>query len=126
MLTSALAFRNSQTGNQYIVMLDQAKDYIDNNYANPDLSLNEVSACVNLSPSHFSTIFSRETGETFKEYLTGVRIDKAKELLRTTSLKSFEITYKIGYSDPHYFSVVFKKHTGLSPKQFRWRGQTEQ
>lgn len=116
---SALAFRDSQANNHYAAVTQEAKTYISNHFANPDLSLNEVAAHVNLSASHFSAVFSRETGETFKEYLTGVRIEKAKELLKTTGLKTFEIAYQVGYKDPHYFSAVFKKQTGLSPSEFK-------
>ncbi|HEX9921924.1 MAG TPA: helix-turn-helix domain-containing protein, partial [Anaerolineae bacterium] len=119
--TSALDFRDSQAQNQYEMMLDQARNYIECHYHEPELSLNDVAAQVNLSPSHFSAVFSRETGETFKEYLTKLRLEKAKELLRMTSLKSFEISAQIGFNDPHYFSHVFKKHTGQSPKTFRLR-----
>jgi two-component system response regulator YesN len=122
-LVSALAFRDNQANNQYAEMIHQAKEYIDNHYTTPEISLNEVATHVNLSPSHFSAVFSRETGETFKEYLTRIRINRAKELLRTTTLKSFEICYKIGYNDPHYFSHVFKKNTNLSPKKFRLQVQ---
>jgi two-component system response regulator YesN len=124
-LIGTLEFRDQQAGNQYVEIIHQAKAYVDQHYANPDLSLNEVAAHINLSPSHFSMVFSRETGETFKEYLTTLKIQKAKELLRTTSLKSFEISYRVGYKDPHYFSHVFKKQTGLSPKEFRLQGQVE-
>ncbi|MCL4272071.1 MAG: helix-turn-helix transcriptional regulator, partial [Anaerolineales bacterium] len=85
----------------------------------PDLSLNMVAARVNLSASHFSVVFSQEMGQTFKEYLTLIRINKAKELLRMTSLRSADIAYQIGYNDPHYFSSVFKKHSGCSPIEFR-------
>ena len=116
---SALAFRDSQAKNQYGNMLHQAKKYIEDHYIDPELSLNNVAAQVNLSPSHFSAVFSRETGETFKEYLTKARIEKAKELLKMTSLKAFEIAYQVGYKDPHYFSTVFKRQTGLSPSEFR-------
>jgi two-component system response regulator YesN len=116
---SALAFRDSQANNQHVAVTQAAKTYISDHFANPDLSLHEVAAHVNVSASHFSAVFSRETGETFKEYLTGVRIKKAKELLKTTSLKTFEIAYQVGYKDPHYFSAVFKKQTGLSPSEFR-------
>ena len=116
---SALAFRDSQASNQYVAVTQAAKTYINDHFDNPDLSLNEVAAHVNLSSSHFSTVFSRETGETFKEYLTSVRIEKAKELLKMTGLKTFEIAYQVGYKDPHYFSAVFKKQTGVSPTGFR-------
>ena len=101
----------------------RARAYIDGHYTQSDLSLNEVAAQVNLSPSHFSAVFSHETGETFKEYLTRLRIERAKELLRTTNLKSFEVAYQSGYNDPHYFSYIFRKNTGLSPQQFRLQPQ---
>lgn len=118
-----LTYRDSQANNQHGLMLRQVHDYIDQHYIDADLSLNEVAGQVNLSPSHFSTVFSQETGQTFKEYLTEVRIRHAKELLRSTTLRSSEISYQIGYSDPHYFSYVFRKQTGLSPKEYRQQAQ---
>lgn len=118
-LLSALAFRDSQATSQYAGMIQQARDYIDQHFQDPDLSLTEVARQAHLSPSHFSSVFSQEAGQTFKQYLTEIRIRTAKELLRSTTLKSFEIADQIGYSDPHYFSYVFRKHTGLSPREFR-------
>ena len=122
-LIRALTYRDSQANHQHGLMLQQVRDYIDQHYMDPNLSLNEVAGQVSLSPSHFSTVFSQETGQTFKEHLTEVRIRRAKELLRSTTLRSFEISYQIGYSDPHYFSYVFRKHTGLSPKEYRQQAQ---
>jgi len=122
-LSSALTFRDSQTNKQYAGMIQQAKEYIDHHYMDPNLSLNQVAAQVNLSPSHFSVVFSQEACQTFKEYLTEIRIKKAKELLRMTTLRSAEISYQIGYNDPHYFSYVFRKNTGLSPSEFRLQTQ---
>jgi two-component system, response regulator YesN len=122
-LIGALMFRDSQASSQHVLMLRRVHEYIDQHYSDPNLSLNEVATQVNLSPSHFSTVFSQETGQTFKEYLTEIRIRKAKELLRSTALRSSEISYQIGYSDPHYFSYVFRKQTGLSPKEYRQQAQ---
>jgi two-component system, response regulator YesN len=122
-LSSALTFRDRQTHKQYAGMIQQAKEYIDHHYMDPNLSLNQVAAQVNLSPSHFSVVFSQEAYQTFKEYLTEIRIKKAKELLRMTTLRSAEISYQIGYNDPHYFSYVFRKNTGLSPSEFRLQTQ---
>jgi len=124
-LIGALDFRDSRASGQYAKMISRARDYINSHYTDPGISLSAVAEYVNLSPSHFSAVFSRETEETYKEYLTRVRIDKAKELLRTTALKIFEISNRIGYSDPHYFSSVFKKVTGLSPTEFRTCVQTD-
>jgi two-component system response regulator YesN len=118
-LTDALAFRDSQSNSQYTGMIRQAKEFIESHYSDPDLSLDDVSAHVCLSSSHFSMVFSQETRQTFKEYLTEVRIKKAQELLRTTGLRATEIAYQVGYNDPHYFSAAFKKNTGLSPTEFR-------
>jgi two-component system response regulator YesN len=123
-LSSALAFRDSQVRHQQALLVHQAKAYIESHYSNSDLSLNEVAAQVNLSPSYFSAVFSQENGETFRDYLTRVRIERAKELLRITNLKCFEIAYQSGYSDPHYFSYIFRKNTGLSPQQFRLQPQS--
>jgi two-component system response regulator YesN len=114
-----MAYRDSQPNSQYKKLIHQAKEYIDIHYTDAELSLNDVAAQVNLSASHFSAVFSQETGQTFKEYLTETRINKAKELLRMTALRSADIAYQVGYNDPHYFSSVFKKNTGLSPIEFR-------
>jgi two-component system, response regulator YesN len=118
-LSTALAYRDSQPNGQYKNLIRKAKEYLEHHYTDPELSLNEVAAQANLSASHFSVVFSQETGQTFKEYLTEIRINKAKELLRMTSLRSADIAYQVGYNDPHYFSSVFKKNTGLSPMEFR-------
>lgn len=115
----AFEFRDRQATSQYDTLIRTARAYIDHNLANPALSLAEVAARVNLSPSHFSVVFSRETGETFIEYLTRQRINQARLLLRTTSLRTAEIAERVGYDNPHYFSTVFKKITGQSPTDFR-------
>jgi two-component system response regulator YesN len=115
----AISFRTSQANPERTRIVHQVKAFLDTHYANPDLLLNEVAARVNLSPSHFSVIFSQEMGESFKDYLTRIRMERAKELLRTTNLKCAEIAYQSGYNDPHYFSHVFHKRIGLPPQQFR-------
>jgi two-component system response regulator YesN len=124
-LTRALAFRAGRALRQYAGMVKQAQEYILGHYMDPEISLNDVAAQVNLSPSHFSAVFSQEVGQTFKEYVTEVRLKRAKELLRTTTLKAFEIADQIGYNDPHYFSQVFRKHTGLTPMEFRFQAGVE-
>ena len=124
-LSNALTFRDDQTNSQYVSMIQRAKEYIIAHYLDPSLSLSQVATHVYLSPCHFSVVFSQETCKTFKEYLTELRIKKAKELLRTTTLKSSEICYQVGYTDPHYFSYVFKKNTGLTPTDFRSQSHVE-
>jgi two-component system response regulator YesN len=120
-LLAALAFRDSQVTSQHAAMIQQAISYIDSHFADTNLSLPAVAGRAHLSPSHFCAVFSQETGKTFKEYLTEIRMQRARELLRGTALKSFEIADQIGYNDPHYFSYVFRKHTGQSPMEYRWQ-----
>lgn len=119
LISKTIDFRESKKQNKYGDVIWKAKKFIDHNYADSRLSLNMVANHVNISPSHFSTVFSQEIEMTFIEYLTSVRITKAKEKLRTTNMKSSEIAYKVGYNDHHYFSHVFKKETGLRPTDFR-------
>ncbi len=123
LLVSAIEFRDGQTGSQHVKLIRQVKDYIELHFMDPDLSLDEIASLANLSPSHFSMVFSQETHQTFKEYLTTTRINKAKEFLRTTQLSSNEISNQVGFNDPHYFSYVFKKNSGMSPTEFRSMNQ---
>jgi two-component system response regulator YesN len=125
LLVNAMTFRDSQTSSLHTKVIRQAKDYIDQHYMEPTLSLYEIASLVNLSSSHFSMVFSQETCQTFKEYLTTTRISKAKEMLRTSSLSSNDISYQVGFNDPHYFSYVFKKNTGVSPTEFRSQTHSE-
>lgn len=118
-LEAVIDFRESKVNSRYHSMITKAKQYIAGHFADQDTSLHSVAAIVNFSPNHFSTLFSQETGETFIEYLTSVRIDHAKALLLSTAMKSVDIAYESGFSDPHYFSFIFKKNTGVSPREFR-------
>lgn len=95
-----------------------ALDYIQNNYMDPDLSLNSICSYLSISTSHFSTVFKEMTGETFMEVLIRTRMQKAKELLENTTLKNYEIAEKVGFSDPHYFGISFKKMTGKTPTEY--------
>lgn len=97
----------------------KARAYIDANYADPAMSLGQAAAHVLLSPTYFSAVFRREVGETFIDYLTHVRMRKAIELLRSTSLTASEIAYRIGYQNPRYFYSVFRKVVGQPPNEFR-------
>ena len=101
----------------------KAKDYIIQNY-NKDISLDDVSRQLDLSSYYFSKLFKEETGSNFVEYVTSLRIQKAKELLkedRDCSMK--EICSSVGYSDPNYFSRIFKKNEGITPTEYRERGR---
>lgn len=96
----------------------KARDYIDEHYENA-VTLEEVSREVNVSPQYFSRLFKEETGENFIDYLTGIRIKRARHLLEEKELSVKEICYKIGYGDPNYFSRIFKKIVGITPTDYR-------
>ena len=97
----------------------RARIFLSRNYSNPNLMLQDVAGEVGMSQSHFSTVFAQETGITFTQYLTALRIGKARELLTATAMRSSEIAFAVGYNDAHYFSYLFKKHTGLTPSEYR-------
>jgi two-component system response regulator YesN len=118
-VATTIDYRNCSVDRHQTALMHAARAYIDANYASPELSLTSVAHHVNLSPSHFSALFGRENGATFKEYLTRVRIRRAQELLRGSNLRAFEIAEAVGYADPHYFSTVFKKETGRTPRDYR-------
>jgi len=121
MLSEAIRIRDTEAANQYTILLRKAKEYIKQNFQNKEISLNSVAAHVNISPSYFSTLFRQETGQTFIEYLTGLRLDKAKEYLMCTSMNTTEIGCEVGYGGSHYFSYIFKKTQNCTPKEYRMR-----
>ncbi|WP_034444634.1 helix-turn-helix domain-containing protein [Butyrivibrio sp. AE2032] len=99
-------------------IIRNAKKYIEDHY-DKDISLDDVSRVVNISPYYFSKVFKEESGLNFIEYLTNIRIDKAKELLETTNLSIKEICVSCGYTDPNYFSRSFKKNVGVTPTEYK-------
>lgn len=103
----------------YKRLVDQAVAYTHQNYHAVDISIHKVCAHLHISPGYFSGIFKKETKMSFVTYLLQLRMEKAKELLRTTDLKTFEIAEQVGYADPNYFSFCFRKHVGVSPKEYK-------
>ena len=95
-----------------------SKEYIRNNFCK-DISLEDVSRVANISPYDFSKIFKEENGQNFIEYLTGIRMEKAKELISTTEHSMKEICSMCGYSDLNYFSRSFKKNVGVTPTEYK-------
>ena len=125
----ALSYRQSKTKN---VILDMEKvvrstkerqtllaiEYLHKHYSNSELTLKAVCEHLGISTSHFSSLFKEETGMTFLKYLNNIRMEKAKQLLRETDLKNYEIAERVGFRDPHYFSIAFKKITGKTPGRY--------
>ncbi|MEY8522093.1 helix-turn-helix domain-containing protein [Lachnospiraceae bacterium 38-10] len=99
-------------------LIRQAKEYIDDHFYK-DMSLDDISRELNISPYYFSKLFKEETGENFVEYVTGRRMDRAKYLLRNPDKSIKEICAEVGYSDPNYFSRIFKKYQGVSPTEYK-------
>ena len=95
-----------------------AKQYVQEHYSQP-ITLEGVCEVAGFSPSYFSALFKKETGEGFAKYLTRVRMEKAKELLQQTNLPVSEICAQVGYSDLKHFTQNFKKETNLNPGQYR-------
>ena len=118
-LCRAVLLRDNAAGRQYRTMLKQAVAYIDSHFTDEELSLNRVAQEVNISANYLSAVFSQETGATFVEYLTSKRMELARTLLRTTDQRSGEIAAAVGYKDPHYFSFLFKKTQGCTPRDYR-------
>lgn len=121
LMSQAIEIRDTVSGRRYSDIIGQAKERIEKTYMSEEISLNTIAASVGMSPSYFSSVFSREVGQTFVEYLTGIRMERAKELLMCSAMKTSEIGYEVGYKDPHYFSYIFKKTQGISPKEYRAR-----
>lgn len=110
---------NEKRENTSLNRLSRAKQLIEENYMVFDYSVHQLCNELYISPSHFSALFKEGTGKTFVEYLTSLRIEKAKLLLKTTEMKTYEIAEKVGYRDPRYFSMIFKKGTSMTTSEFR-------
>lgn len=117
-LTETVMLNRKQSFGQFV---QQAMEYVHTHFADRELSINQVCNYLHISVGYFSSIFKKETTVTFVTYLINIRMEAAKELLSTTDLKAFEIAERVGFADPNYFSFTFKKHIGISPKEYRNR-----
>lgn len=100
-------------------MLAKAMQCIEAHIADPELSLSLVSDALSITPTYFSAFFIREVGTGFNEYITGMRIDRAKKLLTVTNRRISDIAFECGFRSPSYFNSVFRKHLGMSPGEYR-------
>lgn len=95
--------------------------YIQQNYAKSDLSLGEVAQHVHITPGYLSSLFNASMNMSFTDYIHSVRIRCAQMLMRTTALRNYELSERVGYADPKYFAQIFRKFTGMSPSQYKYR-----
>lgn len=119
MIKVAMEIRSEKNESQSGTVLKRAIEYIEKNYTNEALSLNKVAEEVNVSANYLSSVFSQSMQKTFIEYVTTKRMEKAKKLLKSTDAPTSEISQTVGYKDAHYFSFVFKKTVGMSPREYR-------
>ncbi|NLO10577.1 MAG: response regulator [Clostridiales bacterium] len=125
-LKKAIDLRNKNSQKRYASLIERAKEYMHHEYAMSDLTLDKVASTVNVSPNYFSSLFNQETGMTFIEYLTDIRMEKAKDYLRCSAIKITEIGYLVGYQDSHYFSYIFKKTQNCTPSEYRLQGKGDE
>ncbi|MGR6542177.1 response regulator [Paenibacillus tundrae] len=109
------------SGRQHVYkdIVEQALAYTKEHYADPELSIQKVCGHLHISSGYFCGIFKKEVQLTFLQYVMQIRMEAAKELLRSSELKAFQIAERVGFAEPNYFSFCFKKHTGISPKEYR-------
>lgn len=108
---------------QNCILAQQVRDYVDQHFDQPDLSVETLCEQFHVSASHISKVFRKEVGTSFLNYLTQKRMDEAAKLLRTTDYKSRVIGEMVGYPEPSYFSYVFKKNMNVSPANYRRQGE---
>lgn len=105
--------------NKHYHVINRAVAYVQANFCDPNITLISVANHVGMSTAHFSTVFSQAMGRSFINYVTMLRIEKAKELLVKTDMKLSDVAMEIGYNEPNYFSHVFRKSEGVTPKDYR-------
>ncbi|MGE7828380.1 response regulator [Paenibacillus sp. NPDC093718] len=103
----------------YKDIVEKALQYTREHYVDSELSLQKLCMQLHISTGYFSVVFKREVKMTYVQYLMQLRMETAKELLRSSDLKAFEIAERVGFADPNYFSFCFKKLVGNSPKEYR-------
>jgi len=121
----ALCAPPQEKSEQYSQLVREGIDFLAAQY-DQNLSLDEICRHLSISKTYFSYLFKRDTGVSLWAYLTGIRMRRAKALLRDTDLKSLEIAYQIGYDNPSYFSKLFKKLHGQTPNEYRAGARKEE
>lgn len=115
-LRAKLLQQQINRGNQ---LIKKICSFIDEHYCDASMSLNTVASSVFISSTYLSILFKKEMGTTFTDYISRLRMERAKELLRDDNLKTYEAAERTGYGDPQYFSSCFKKYTGMTPSEYK-------
>lgn len=120
-IRQSLTYVDEMSGKRSTLLVERAKDVIMNDLSNTELGLNYIATALYVNASYLSRIFKQETGEGIIEYITRNRMEVSMYLLDTTQLKIYQIAERVGISDAHYFSICFKKHLGMTTKEYRNR-----
>lgn len=113
------AYFEKVSGSRYQGIMSRVAQYVEEHYSEESLSMGDVATYAHVSVSYLGMIIKNETGQTFIEYLTGIRIEKAKYFLKNTNMKNYEVAIACGYSTPSYFSTVFKGICGMTPSEYK-------
>lgn len=105
-------------GQDYSIHVKKAIDYMDTKYMD-DLRLEDVSNYLKINKSYFSTMFKKETNMGFSNFLSEIRVEKSKDLLRSTDYNMLDISIMVGFNNQNYYNIIFKKITGLTPLEYR-------
>ena len=119
MIRRCISWRSEKCRENGNSVVRDAREYINGHYMSSGLSLTSVAEAVGISPAYLSALFKKETGHNLSEYITGIRIEHSKQLLCCTSKLIYEIAFEVGFQDYRYFSQIFKKCTGQTPRQFQ-------
>lgn len=120
-LKNVIALRDKTSRKPGGDVVEDALRYLNDHYCSDDISLNSTAKAINVSPNYLSAVFSQKVGDSFVEYLTKKRMERAKQYLRETDMRSGEIALAVGYKDPRYFSYVFKRTQNCTPSEYRSR-----
>ncbi|CQR48453.1 putative response regulatory protein [Paraliobacillus sp. PM-2] len=123
-LITEILNQHEQHKQQYSDLVKEGITVIESNY-NKSLSLEDICNEISISKNYFCYLFKREVGTSLWHYLTELRLKKAKELLLETDMKSYEISFQVGYDNPSYFSKLFKKYEEMTPNEFRKQMQKQ-
>ncbi|EMS73000.1 helix-turn-helix transcriptional regulator, partial [Ruminiclostridium cellobioparum] len=117
-ISNLISTQISTKKNKHDAIMKKCIQYIDTNFKE-DISLEYMAELFYFNASYFGSLFKSINGITFSQYLQKVRINKAKEYLKNTAIKVYELAFSVGYSDPKYFIRVFKNEVGFSPDEYR-------